>query len=270
MQGWQNIYFYSIFLGLRYFLKKPLNFSKEALKRILIPMDIARYFEIPATFRFLSAARNEKILDLSSPKLLSFYLAERIGSKITATDIWKDEIVSWKQIREALGRSGGLKLEVADGRKLQYKNKFFDKAFTISVVEHIPGEGDSLCMKELARVLRPGGKVVLTTPLSRNYQELWVKRNVYGKKFAGKKIFLSRQYDKKSLFKRLIAPSGLKLKKMIICEEKFPVITSLYTKFFPMSTLLGPTFPIFASVSLNQTRKIGKKNNVLLILKKDK
>lgn len=45
--------------------------------------------------------------------------------------------------------------------KLPYKNNFFDKVYSFNVIEHI--ENQDLAIKELMRVLKPGGIIVLGT-----------------------------------------------------------------------------------------------------------
>jgi ubiquinone/menaquinone biosynthesis C-methylase UbiE len=272
MKYWFKFYLYSIFLGLRTLVLNFKNSNREVIKRIIIPMDIARYFEIPYTHHFLNLKKGEKIFDLSSPKLISFYLAEVNKVTIVATDIWKEEVASWKVFKNSRwGKSifKKLKLVVADGRKIGYPKNYFDKAYSISVIEHIEGNGDTKTIKELARIIKPGGCVVITTPLGNKYQEIWVKRNAYSIAFKGEKpVFLSRIYSPKALRDRLIKPSGLKLEKQIICQEKHPLITTLYTKLFPVSILFGLSFPLFALLNLTVSKRIGKKNNTLFVLRK--
>ncbi len=274
MKNWYYFYKYSILLGIRFFLKGNFKFSKEALKRIIIPMDIARYFEIPATFRYLDAKANEKILDISSPKLISFYISEKIKSVVYGTDVWNKEIIEWKKIKSNVifnrNLTRNLKLNTVDGRKLPYKKNFFDKIFSVSVIEHIEKNGDTACIRELARVLKPGGKIVITTPFGSEYKENWVSRDAYGNKFDGDKpVFLSRIYDKKNLKTRLIDPSGLKLESRIICNERFPIITTIYTHTLPLSPLFGLIFPLLAKLTLHEGQYVGDKNNILIVLRKD-
>ena len=57
-----------------------------------------------------------------------------------------------------------LHLAVEDGRRLSFPDDSFDKVYSLSVLEHIPDDGDSACVTEIARVLRPGGECYLTVP----------------------------------------------------------------------------------------------------------
>lgn len=51
-------------------------------------------------------------------------------------------------------------------QELSFPDGFFDRVFCLSVIEHIPQSEWSLCMEQLARVVRPGGRLVLTLDMS--------------------------------------------------------------------------------------------------------
>lgn len=71
-------------------------------------------------------------------------------------DPWLD------QLRQA-ARSGVYgHLDLADGCRLPYPNDTFATAFSNSVLEHIPDVGP--VVREVGRVLRPGGRFVFTVP----------------------------------------------------------------------------------------------------------
>jgi len=245
--------------------------SKEALKRVIIPMDCLRFFEIPATFKELKPSDHDRIFDLSSPKLLSLLLAEKYNVRVVATDIWKEEIAAWGKIRQGINNrkiNKNLSLKVVDGRKLKYRSNYFDKIYSISVIEHIEGDGDTKSIRELARVLKPGGTLVVTVPLGEKYSERWVNRDVYSMKYDGKAMLDYRRYDFATLKRRIINPSGLFLEKKIIVKERYPIIDKWYKSFFPVSALFGLTFPILAKITLKAEREKGEVSCILLVLKK--
>jgi SAM-dependent methyltransferase len=52
----------------------------------------------------------------------------------------------------------------ADGARLPFKDAVFDTVFAIDVIEHVPDERALII--EALRVLRPGGRLIMTTPNS--------------------------------------------------------------------------------------------------------
>ena len=62
----------------------------------------------------------------------------------------------------------GVEVVVADSTALPFENNEFDCVFATDVIEHI--ENDEAALKELARVLRPGGKLIITVPA---FMSLW-------------------------------------------------------------------------------------------------
>src|SRR5262249_44769094 len=103
-------------------------------------------------------------------------------------------------------------LEVQDARHLTYQDGFFDRIFSISVLEHIPDHGDSEAMREIARVLRPGGTVTLTVPFAApGYGEEFVRGPVYERDAGAQMTFYQRRYDDAALQSRLVEASGLRL-----------------------------------------------------------
>lgn len=51
-------------------------------------------------------------------------------------------------------------------QKLSFPDGFFDRVFCLSVIEHIPQSEWSVCMEQLARVVSPTGRLVLTLDMS--------------------------------------------------------------------------------------------------------
>src|SRR3989344_4333341 len=48
--------------------------------------------------------------------------------------------------------------------KLPFPDKSFDKVFMLAVIEHLSPESGKRLMSEISRILKKGGKLVLTTP----------------------------------------------------------------------------------------------------------
>src|SRR5262249_5008455 len=173
MRGWTGLYRTSVELGLRYLAHH--GYLREAVIRVVVPLDPSRYLELPDTMRELGAQRGERVLDLASPKLLAVQLA-RSGVEVVSVDQLETEIESW---RERTAREPRPTFQGGDGPDLPFADARFDHAYSVSVLEHIPEPGDEGALRELARVTSPGGRVVVTLPYARTYREDWRAAPVY-------------------------------------------------------------------------------------------
>ena len=165
-----------------------------------------------------------RVLDVSSPKLLFLWLAANTRLRLTATDILPDFIAPTRRLLDRPGLDDNLearlRLQTQDARALSYDDGSFDAVYSISVVEHIPGDGDALALREMARVLRPGGRVCITVPFATRYAEDWVGRDVYERRRSGgERLFYQRRYDDEALERRLVAPSGLAIREVVYFGE---------------------------------------------------
>jgi 2-polyprenyl-3-methyl-5-hydroxy-6-metoxy-1,4-benzoquinol methylase len=87
----------------------------------------------------------------------------------------------------------------------------FDVITNISVIEHFEGELDSVAMAKSAKLLKPGGTYLLTTPLNEGYARDWfLNQDVYGERYESKPVFFQRHYDVESFGRRIVQASGLK------------------------------------------------------------
>lgn len=197
---------YSVALGARALPRGP---RREAAWRIWMPLDVDRVHELPWVGRRIRAAGARRVLDIASPKLLACWLAEHTPAEVVATDLWAAEIDAWRGLARAAdprrARWRGLRLEVADATALTYEDASFDAAYSASVIEHIPGDGDTAAMGELARVLRPGGLLALTFPYRSEHEDEYVERDLYGTPYTGEPIFFQRHYSAESVERRLLA-----------------------------------------------------------------
>ena len=153
MRNWLPFYRTSVALGARYLLRH--GYQREALLRVVIPLDPSRYLELPWAFAALSARPGERVLDLASPKLLDIALA-RSGAEVVSVDELGEEIESWRRLTAGEKR---LRFQQADGRALPFDEASFDHVFVCFVLEHLPRPAQAL--RCLRRVLRPGGSITV-------------------------------------------------------------------------------------------------------------
>jgi SAM-dependent methyltransferase len=221
----------SVALGVRALLRG--SSAREAAVRIVIPLDPSRYLELPWAERRLGARPGERVLDLASPKLLAVALA-RAGVEVVSVDALPSEVELWRRLApEAC-------FKVADGRALPFADGSFQRAYSISVLEHIPDDGDERALRELARVVEPGGRILLTLPHADTYWEDWRDRPLYGSDADAPRYFFERWYDSARL-DRLVGAAPLReLSRELVRLE--PNWNRLYNRHFPKLLPLGPFF----------------------------
>ena len=240
MRCWGRLYLTSVGLGLRYLARH--GYLREAVIRVVVPLDPSRYLELPETLRELAARPGERVLDLASPKLLAVALA-RAGVEVVSVDQLEREIESWRKLTAGEPR---LTLEVADGRALPFEDASFDHAYSVSVLEHIPEPGDEQALRELARVTKPGGRVVVTLPHAADYHEDWREAPLYADQGgAGGRHFFQRWYDATRIERLAAAAPGLELVSSSVTRLQ-PNLNALYTRTFPLLVPLGPLFGLLA------------------------
>jgi SAM-dependent methyltransferase len=226
----------SVGLGIRSFARG--HFTREALIRVVAPLEDTRLFELPATVAALDVSDGERVLDLASPKLAAVWLARR-SVKVTSVDLLEPEIERWRQLA---GHVRGVEFDVADARRLPFADGSFDHAYSISVIEHIGDDGDFDALAELARVVKPGGRIVLTVPFDTTYREDWRERPLYGPDDAPHdgESFFARTYDDARL-DRLISTTPslreLQRRKVRFASTR---LSRFYYRAHPASLVLGP------------------------------
>jgi SAM-dependent methyltransferase len=176
--------------------------------------------------------------------------------------------------------SAATRLQVMEANLLEANlpNGSFDIITCISVIEHFEGNSDSLAMKVLARLLRPGGRLILTTPVNdRFFAEFYLNRTVYGARFRGSPVFYQRHYDLKSLSERIIRPSGLRESHRIYFGDYgFQCFEKVMQQPRPLRALYAWNAPSLASRYLSyQSYPVSRKDmrmntasGVILVLEK--
>ncbi len=184
--------------------------SKGSLspKLLLNPVSIVRYFEYDFALRSISTehSRNNKFLDISSPYLFGFYLASSFGGEYNYINPDKTDLSLVKKYSSKLKFAMKYSADSADATSLSFSDNSFSHIISISVIEHINGNGDSEAIKEMWRVLKPNGILILTFPVAKTFEEEFSDKDTYGLnvKQAKEKFFFQRVYDESSIKERLL------------------------------------------------------------------
>jgi SAM-dependent methyltransferase len=184
-------------------------------------MNYTRIIEVPLTLQLLNPNRTDRILDVSSPKLLGLYLARRGFSNTVVADLEDYFVGDFDIYRKRCGVR--IDPSVFDATKsIPFPDDYFDKIFSISVLEHIPSSGDTLAIREMLRVLKPDGSIVITLPAFSEYTEEWADaKDVYWPSVgdASGKVFYQRRYDSEAASSRL-SVVGARHDQVILVAER--------------------------------------------------
>ncbi|NJN18386.1 MAG: class I SAM-dependent methyltransferase [Oscillochloris sp.] len=268
------IYGYGLSVGARLLMRAR---ARQSLPYLIRPVNYWRSVEYRLVMEASRFTPHDRILDVGSPKLLALYLARVLGARVVATDIDDYFVQTYSDIRAQEGISPErLSIQVEDGRQLSFASGSFSKVYSISVLEHIPDDGDTRCIAELARVLQPGGRCVITVPFwpeSRiDYAEpggfYWASHSTEN----DNKVFYQRRYSEQDLYERLIKPSGLRLAALRYVGER--VMTGSQRELSDLLPVFtGPIQPLmsrmFHSSPVESWRSLKKPLCALLVLDND-
>jgi ubiquinone/menaquinone biosynthesis C-methylase UbiE len=198
----------------------PADALHIALQRIISPVDYMRYAEFEALLDLLDLQPGMTVLDLSSPQWFVMLLAKKHPAvQFKYVNLVPRELDPYYEIARVLGLRN-LEYQSADARALNFADNTFDCVVSISVIEHIfPAEGgDVTALNEIARVLKPGGTLLMTVPYKAQGCVVYVKGPVYERNEAGENFF-AREYDE-AMFAQLLQRIDLALaEKKFICEH---------------------------------------------------
>jgi len=211
---------FGIRLGLNLIVKGA--FSPQLL---LNPVSCVRYFEFDFVKKNLGTNLNGKvILDVASPYLFGLFICSIQKLQYQYINLNQTEVNEIKELVNTINYGHKFLIRLEDAIHLPYPNNSFDHVISISVIEHINGTGDSTALTEMWRVLKPGGKLILTFPIKKTYKEEFRDNNAYGLIVDQKegKYFFQRFYDHDTINKRLLSilPGYKTLDKKIFGEIK--------------------------------------------------
>jgi ubiquinone/menaquinone biosynthesis C-methylase UbiE len=119
-----------------------------------------------AVMAMLEPRAGELILDVGCGNGRDLLPLAQLGCRCVGVDYSPAMI---QEARRDLAAAGiaAMDLLVGDATRLSFADASFDKVFASEVIEHIPDWPAAI--REMARVLRPGGTVAITTPNRRSW-----------------------------------------------------------------------------------------------------
>ena len=221
----------------------------EGIKLLASPVGYWRFLPNAVVLDEFSRQQNPRVLDASSPKLLSLMLSKQTSSEVYATDLNDEKIFTrWQHLARAIGLEKYV-VEYQDVRRATYPDEFFDLIYSISVIEHIPDHGDTEALAEFRRMLKPNGVIVIEVPYRRQREERFASYDSKGAPLAEPQ-FYERHYDAALLQERLEIP-GLKVVKKLILGESLALDPWIATNRLPrlLRVAILPFEPLLAAVN---------------------
>jgi len=126
------------------------------------PLSVGNRQRTRTVIRLLAPRQGERVLDVGCGiGYYVFELATRHGCEAYGVDLDAHDVALARRIAEVLPASGA-HFAVDDGRALEYPANSFNAVLLCEVIEHV--REDVALLRELHRVLVPGGRLVITTP----------------------------------------------------------------------------------------------------------
>jgi 2-polyprenyl-3-methyl-5-hydroxy-6-metoxy-1,4-benzoquinol methylase len=173
----------------------------RGLSYLLTPVSSFRYFELPFALAALPL-QSQRFLDIASPRLFSLYVARKyVNCQINAINPDNRDIEETRVIARLLDLKN-ISMEARAVDTLEPTGLPYDCITSLSVIEHIPGDGaDAEAVARMFSLLRAGGRLIVTVPVDRCYWLEYREHDYYGTA-GGKKTegyFFQRYYDDQSL-----------------------------------------------------------------------
>ena len=162
----------------------------------------------------LGAKQGDLVLDMGCGAGRHAFETVRRGCRIVALDQSLEELVDVRNTFAAMIEAGELHDHVQgqpvsdDALELPFADETFDRIICSEVLEHIPD--DQTAIRELARVLRPGGSIAVTVPAWVAEKICWkLNDEYYAPKAVGGHVRIYRRSQLRSKIREVgLLPCG--------------------------------------------------------------
>ena len=177
----------------------------------------------------LGEVRNKRVLDIGCEAgFISFKILDKKPSELYSIDIVEEALNEFKEKLKKRNYKVKIVIKKAFLQKMPFKNGFFDSAVCTEVIEHAPEIEKGF--KEMARVLKGGGKLVLTFPNEKLRKKVYWIAKLFGINTDVEKDVTLFDYNPKDLIKKLREdfiikkfyrlPFFFPITHFIVCEKK--------------------------------------------------
>ncbi len=120
-------------------------------------MMVRRFREVIAR---ADLAPGQRVLDLGCGWGYGTLWAHRLGCRTTGIDLGMDQLAWGARMPEG----GALGFVQADAMRIPYRDATFDRAISVEMMEHVYRPHRTAVFAEIARVMKPGGRIAISTP----------------------------------------------------------------------------------------------------------
>lgn len=264
MPSIRSLAFYCYFQALAIALRSILAGDvKNGLKLLVASVGYWRFLPNALVLSVARQLRPARILDVSSPKLISLILAA--DYEILAIDLDDPQLATrWAKTARLLGRTR-FSSRLENACNLQIPDARYSFIYSLSVIEHIPDNGDTSAMHEIARVLTPGGQVLVEVPLRAEHKDIFTTYDSKGFPLAEKR-FYERHYSPETI-SRLMVPE-LRLVRKWAMGEYLPIDPWIAGPRLPRLLRLAilPFEPFLAALNMWLEPEAGRSGPLSMIL----
>jgi ubiquinone/menaquinone biosynthesis C-methylase UbiE len=138
-----------------------------------LPYLVEYWYLGPAVMRYMVERRfrevlehadirpGQRVVEIGCGWGLGLHWARTLGCRVTGIDLSHEQL-AWA--RRNLPDAVGLGLVEANARELPYRDGTFDRVMSVETLEHVFRPDRPRVFAEMARVLKPGGRLALSTP----------------------------------------------------------------------------------------------------------
>jgi ubiquinone/menaquinone biosynthesis C-methylase UbiE len=150
--GWLKGYFYALDEDIR----------NHETKQTMAYRDLGAIKHKDYVLHLLDLKKEEKILDVGCEVGAMMVYAGLMGAEVYGLDICPESVEKANKYLSKYSLKG--KAVVGDARKINFPDNYFDKAISSDFLEHMSAKDNIQVLREMRRVVKPGGVIVIKTP----------------------------------------------------------------------------------------------------------